>query len=91
MGIVRALQFKRRAYASLKDIKLSVGVVNEELGIGQLKGDIDEYIQDLCDRRIIDIRSLLEIGVSGIALEDLNRFLTYLIDRLQSDLNEYGS
>jgi Cdc6-like AAA superfamily ATPase len=89
LGVVRALQFKRRAYAPLKDIKLGVGIVNEEVGIRRLKGDVDEYIQDLCDRGIIDIKSLLEIGISGVALENLNRLLSSLIDRLQSGLNEY--
>ncbi len=83
IGIVRTLQLKRRAYATLKDIKLNVGVVTEEFGIRRLKGGIDEYVQDLSDRGIIDLKSLLEIGISGVALEDLTRFLNSLIKRLQ--------
>lgn len=88
IGIVRTLQLKRRAYATLKDIKLNIGVVTEEFGIGRLKGGVNEYVQDLCDRGIIDIKSLLEIGISGVALEDLNRFLNSLITRLKRGFND---
>jgi cell division control protein 6 len=88
IGIVRTLQLKRRAYATLKDIKLNIGVVTEEFGIGRLKGGVNEYVQDLCDRGIIDIKSLLEIGISGVALEDLHKFLNSLINRLQRGFND---
>jgi cell division control protein 6 len=88
IGIVRTLQLKRRAYATLKDIKLNLGIVTEEVGIRRLKGDVNEYVQDLCDRGIIDIKSLREIGISGVALEDLHRFLNTLITRLQKGFDD---
>ena len=63
-------------------------IVTEELGLGRLKGRVDEHVQDLCDRGIIDIKSLLEIGISGVALEDLSSFLTSLFTRLQRNGNK---
>ncbi|MFQ6077373.1 MAG: hypothetical protein ACE5Z5_14805 [Candidatus Bathyarchaeia archaeon] len=52
--------------------------------------DVDECVQDLCDRSIIDLKSLLQIGISGVPTEDLDRFLNNTIERLRSDIDDRG-
>ncbi|MEM2922494.1 MAG: AAA family ATPase [Candidatus Bathyarchaeia archaeon] len=81
MSIARTLRQRRSPYASLREIRSMVGVVREELGLN-IREDIEDYVQDLADRNIIEIRSLKQIGISGLALDDLDRFLNSLIERI---------
>lgn len=51
-------------------------------------GDVDYAVQELDDRGIIDIRSLVRIGISDIPTEELIKYLDNLVERVRSDLNE---
>jgi cell division control protein 6 len=82
MSVARVLRRKRSPYASLREIRAMIGVVREESKLN-IKDQAEEYVQDLADRGIIDIRSLTQIGISGIALDDLDRFLNNLIERIR--------
>ncbi len=82
MGIARALRRRKSPYASLREIRNMVDVLREESKL-VIKGDVEEYVQDLKDRNIVDIRSLTQIGISGVALDELDRFLGNLIERIR--------
>ena len=86
MAVVRALNSKRLPYASLREIRSMVGVVCEEYKL-KATDDVDESIQDLSDRNIIDLKSLTQIGISGVPVEDLGKFLNNLIKRIRSGIN----
>ena len=86
MGVVRALKSKKLPYASLREIRSMVGLVCEEYHFKVLD-EVEEYVQDLCDRNIIDIKSLTQIGISGVPVEDLNKFLNNLIERIRSGMD----
>ncbi len=49
--------------------------------------EIEEYVQDLADRDIVDIKSLMSIGISKVSTEDLERFLEGLIERIRIDVD----
>lgn len=87
LSVVKSLKNTRKTYASMRDIRLSCGMVCEDLNLKPIE-DLDDYLQDLHDRRIIEIRSLKEIGVSGAPAENLERFLDSLFNRLEAGLNE---
>jgi len=87
LSVVKSLKNTRKTYASMRDIRLSCGMVCEDLNFKPIE-DLDDYLQDLHDRRIIEIRSLKEIGVSGAPAENLERFLDSLFNRLEAGLNE---
>jgi cell division control protein 6 len=91
LGVVRALKTsgrRGRPYTSLKEIRLSTGVVWEEYRLKPLGVDeIEECVQDLHDRGIVEIKSLTSIGISGVPTEALDRFLDTLIERLKSGIN----
>jgi hypothetical protein len=48
----------------------------------------EEYVQGLCDRGILRMKSLLKFGISDAPAEELRRFLDDLIIRLKSGLHE---
>lgn len=86
LALVRSLN-KEQPYASLKEIRENIYLICEEFGIRPIK-NVEENLQDLWDRRIIDFRSLLEIGISGAPVEALDNFLDGLIERLEAEVDE---
>ena len=87
LGVVRALKGGRRPYASLREIRLSTGMVCEEMAIRSSQADeLDDIIDDLYDRGIIDIKSLSFIGISGVLVDGLERLINGLIMRLRNGL-----
>ncbi|UCH01754.1 MAG: AAA family ATPase, partial [Candidatus Bathyarchaeota archaeon] len=82
VGIVRALKRKRSPYASLNEIRSMVGVVCEEFEFKPIK-NIEENIQDLIDRNIVDLKSLIQIGISGVTLENLDDYLNNLLEKIR--------
>ncbi|MFQ5710980.1 MAG: Cdc6/Cdc18 family protein [Candidatus Geothermarchaeales archaeon] len=87
LGVVRALQTEKSAYVPLRSIRSMCGVVFEEYGLKPVE-DLESFVQDLADRDIIDIKSLVQIGISGVPTETLDRFLEGLIERVKSGLSE---
>lgn len=85
LAVARSLKSSRRTYATMRDIRLNCGVICEDRKLKPLD-DLDEYLQDLNDRGIIEIPSLREIGVSGVQTENLEQFLNNLLNRLESGL-----
>jgi cell division control protein 6 len=88
LAVARALKFRRSSYVSMRDIRSTAEVVCEELGL-RPSGDLEDLLQDLYDRRIIDVRGPSKIGISGVALENLDRFLKSIMERLGGSLAEH--
>ncbi len=87
LGVVRALKGSRNPYVSLKEIRISTNMVCEENNLKPIGVDeVEEYIEDLYDRGIVEIRSLSSIGISGAPTEALDTFIEGLIQRLRSGL-----
>jgi len=86
LGIVRSLKFEGTPYVSLRDIRKAYSVVCEEYNVTKTER-LEEAIQDLHDRGIIDVKSLTKIGISGLPAEDLSRFLDNLIERVKGGMS----
>jgi len=86
-GLVRSLQSEKTAYVSLADIRQRYQVVCEEYGVKPVR-EIEEAVQDLCDRGIVDMRSLTEFGISGVSAKDLESFLNGITQRVRRGLGE---
>jgi hypothetical protein len=84
LGVVRSLT-NNRPYVSLNEIRENVDIICEEYAISPFT-QLEETLQDLWDRQIIDFKSLLEIGISGAPIGDLNEFLNLLLTRLEADV-----
>ena len=87
LAVIRSLKTKRSSYTSLKEIRSATGLICEELKVKPID-DIDENLQDLSDRYIIDIKSLTKIGISGASLENLDTYLNTLLEKIRRELNE---
>jgi cell division control protein 6 len=73
MALVRALRIKKRQYVELKEIRLRMSELSEEFKLKKL--DIEDSLYDLQLRKIIEIRSLKEIGIHGASLQELEPIL----------------
>jgi len=88
LGLVRALLVSKTPYVGLKDISEYYRLVCEEYNVKPFN-NMEEYVEDLIDRGIVNMKSLTKLGISGASAEDLERFLNGILQRLRSGLNEY--
>jgi len=73
IAVIRALRSKKRQYVHLKEIRLQALEVAEEFGLKKL--DVEDHLDDLNSKNIIEIRSLREIGMHSSSINDLEPFL----------------
>ncbi len=73
IALVRALRAKKKQYVELKEIRSYASELIEEFKLKKL--DIEDYLHDLHVRKIIEIRSLKEIGIQGASLQELEPIL----------------
>ena len=69
VAVVRALKGKKKQYVELKDIRLYAAELAEQMGIKKL--DVEDYLDDLKARKLVEVRSLKEIGLHGASLAEL--------------------
>jgi cell division control protein 6 len=79
MALVRALRIKKKQYVELKEIRLRMSELSEEFKLKKL--DIEDSLHDLQLRKMIEIRSLKEIGIHGASLQELEPMLQKQIKR----------
>lgn len=82
LALVRGLKASRSAYISLRELRKFYEIICEEYNIRPAE-DFEAQVQDLIYRGIIDMKSLMEIGISGAALIDLEKFLNNLLRHLE--------
>ena len=73
MALVRALKSKKKPYVELKDVRLYATELVEQLGMKKI--DVEDYLDDLKARKLVDIKSLKEIGLHGASLAELEPVL----------------
>ncbi|MDQ3847647.1 MAG: AAA family ATPase [Thermoproteota archaeon] len=73
MALVRALRTKKKPYVGLKDVRLYASELADQLGMKKI--DIEDYLDDLNTRKLVDIRSLKAIGLHGASLAELEPVL----------------
>lgn len=73
MALVRTLKIRKKPYVELKDVRNYAAELAEQLQVKRI--DIEDYLDDLKNRKIVDIKSLKEIGLHGVSLTDLDSLL----------------
>jgi len=86
LSLVRTLLSRKASYASLREIREAYRVACEEHDVKPLE-EIEKCVQDLVDRGMMEMRSLTKLGISGVAAEDLERFLENILQRLRVGIN----
>lgn len=79
MAVIRALRAKKKQYVELKEIRIRAQELSEEFKLKKL--DVEDYLNDLEARKIIEIRSLKEIGTHITSLHELEPILQKRIKR----------
>jgi len=87
LALVQSLQFKKTPYVGLVDIRIGYHVVCEEYEVKPVK-EIEGSVQDLCDRGIVNMKSLTEFGISGVSAGDLESFLNGITQRVRRGIGE---
>lgn len=73
IAVVRALKSRKKQYVELKDVRLNAAELAEQLGVKKI--DVEDYLDDLKARRLIEVRSFKEIGLHGASLAELEPVL----------------
>lgn len=73
MALVRALRSKKKPYVELKDVRLYASELAEQLGVKKI--DVEDFLDDLRARKLVDIKSLKEIGMHGASLAEIEPML----------------
>jgi cell division control protein 6 len=73
MALVRALRSRKKAYVGLKDVRLYASELADQLGMKKI--DIEDYLDDLNTRKLVDVKSLKAIGLHGASLAELEPVL----------------
>jgi cell division control protein 6 len=73
VALVRALKSKKKPYVELKEVRIYASELSEQLGMKKI--DVEDYLDDLRVRKVVDIKSLKEIGLHGASLAELEPVL----------------
>ena len=73
VALVRALKVKKKPYAELKEIRLHAEELASQFGIKKL--EVEDHLDDLKARRLVDVKSLKEIGLHGASLAEIEPVL----------------
>jgi cell division control protein 6 len=73
MALVRALRSKKKPYVGLKDVRLYASELADQLGMKKI--DIEDYLDDLNARKLVEVKSLRAIGLHGASLAELEPVL----------------
>jgi cell division control protein 6 len=73
VAVVRALKSRKKQYVELKDVRLHAAELAEQLGVKKM--EVEDYLDDLKTRRLVEMRSLKEIGLHGASLAELEPVL----------------
>ncbi len=73
VALVRALRARKKPYAELKEVRLHAIELANQFGVKKV--EIEDYLEDLKRRKLVDIKSLKEIGLHGASLAELEPLL----------------
>lgn len=73
VAVVRALKSRKKQYVELKDVRLHADELAEQFGVKKM--EVEDYLDDLKVRKLVEMRSLKEIGLHGASLAELEPVL----------------
>jgi len=80
IALVRALRAKKKPYVELRDVRLHAAELANQFGARRF--EVEEYLDDLKARKLVDIKSLGEIGLHATSLVELE---PALMDRVRAE------
>lgn len=87
MAVVTALRSSGGTYCSFKEIRTEAEQLvrrkTKNLHGSSVLDRLDELLQELVDRRIVQMQSFREIGIQGAPLDSLYRLLVSVLDKME--------
>mgnify|MGYP000129573395 CR=1 FL=1 len=88
LSIARALKVLNKQYVSLDEVRSSYKMVCEEYGVKRSPwAELEEKIQELYERGIIDVRGVNKIGIINVPVGKLSSVLDEIIDNIVSGIS----
>jgi hypothetical protein len=84
LGLARALRNRKTSYVPFNEVQECSDLVAEENGL-RIRG-VDRILQDLADRGIAQIKSLTQIGIADVPVDQLADYLKLLTERVKRDV-----
>lgn len=84
LGIARILRSEGCAYAPFSSLNEGYKLVCEEFNIKPLKM-FEKLLQELYDKNIVFMKSLMEFGISNIPVEELDKALTKIAEDFKNE------
>ncbi len=84
LGLARALRNRKTSYVPFNEVQECSDLVAEENGL-RIRG-VDRILQDLADRGIAQIKSLTQIGIADVPVDQLADYLKLLAERVKTDV-----
>lgn len=89
LAVARVLRNRKTPYITFSEIQEGSDLVAEEYGMRPR--NVDRLLQDLCDRGIVQVKSLTQIGIADMPTEGVIKYLNSLVERVETDLKGRGS
>jgi len=86
LGLARALRNRKTPYVPFNEVQECSDLVAEEHGT-RIRG-IDRLLQDLADRGIAQVKSLTQIGIADVPVNQLAEYLKLLTERVKTDVKD---
>jgi cell division control protein 6 len=80
VALTRALKARKKPYVDLREIRQYAEELATQFGIK--KFEIENHLDDLHTRKLVDVRSLKEIGLHGASLSELEPIL---LERIKAE------
>jgi cell division control protein 6 len=86
LGLARALRNRKTPYVPFGEVQECSDLVAEEYGT-RIRG-VDRILQDLADRGIAQVKSLTQIGIADVPVNQLAEYLKLLTERVKTDVKD---
>jgi len=86
LGLARALRNRKTPYVPFNEVQECSDLVAEEHGT-RIRG-VDRILQDLADRGIAQVKSLTQIGIADVPVNQLAEYLKLLTERVKTDVKD---
>ncbi len=85
LSVVLCLRGTKQSFCSFREIRSQAELLARVRRSETLVAHLDELLQDLVEKRIVQMRSFREIGILAVPVDNLFRFLDAILQRMEAE------